>query len=74
MPALRTPYLRVLHIEDTGVGNAGGSPFGTRFSPEEEEEFQELSRSENLYEKFAASVAPSIFGSVGMSCEAIMIY
>ncbi|KAG8970275.1 minichromosome maintenance protein 5 [Tulasnella sp. 425] len=64
MPNLRTPYLRVLHIEDTGVGPGGTSPFGVRFSAKEEEEFQELSRSENLYERFAASVAPSIYGSV----------
>ncbi|KAG9049449.1 minichromosome maintenance protein 5 [Tulasnella sp. UAMH 9824] len=64
MATLRTPYLRVLHIEDTGVGPGGTSPFGVRFTAKEEEEFQELARSENLYERFAASVAPSIFGSV----------
>ncbi|KAG8861718.1 minichromosome maintenance protein 5 [Tulasnella sp. 330] len=63
-PALRTPYIRLLHIEDAGAGAGGSSPFGARFSPQEEEEFQQLSRSENLYERFASSVAPSIFGSV----------
>jgi len=55
----------VLHLEDAGSGSNSSSPFGARFSPEEEEEFQALSRSEGLYERFAASVAPSIFGSVG---------
>jgi DNA replicative helicase MCM subunit Mcm2 (Cdc46/Mcm family) len=41
------------------------NPFGQQFSPEEEEEFGEMARSENFYEKFAASVAPSIYGSIG---------
>jgi hypothetical protein len=39
--------------------------FGQQFSPEEEEEFGDMARSENFYEKFAASVAPSIYGSIG---------
>jgi len=43
------------------------NPFGQQFSPEEEEEFGEMARSENFYEKFAASVAPSIYGSMGNS-------
>jgi DNA replication licensing factor MCM5 len=43
------------------------NPFGQQFSPEEEEEFGEMARSENFYEKFAASVAPSIYGSIGDS-------
>lgn len=41
--------------------------FGQQFSPEEEEEFGEMARSENFYEMFAASVAPSIYGSIGNS-------
>jgi DNA replication licensing factor MCM5 len=41
------------------------SPGSRAFSPEEEEEFQQLSRSENLYERFAGSVAPSIYGNLG---------
>ena len=41
--------------------------FGQQFSPEEEEEFGEMARSENFYETFAASVAPSIYGSIGNS-------
>lgn len=41
------------------------NPFGLQFSPEEEEEFGEMARSEGFYERFAKSVAPSIFGSLG---------
>lgn len=60
-PALRQPYLRVLGIElDTSLSSSPGS---RAFTPEEEEEFQQLARSEGLYERFAASVAPSIFGN-----------
>ncbi|ORY29998.1 MCM2/3/5 family-domain-containing protein [Naematelia encephala] len=61
-PALRQPYLRVLGIElDSSVASSPGSRV---FSPEEEEEFQQLARSEGLYEKFASSVAPSIYGNL----------
>ncbi|KDQ54789.1 hypothetical protein JAAARDRAFT_71594 [Jaapia argillacea MUCL 33604] len=65
--ALRTPYLRVVHLElaSAASGSAGGSnPFGVQFTPEEEEEFGEMARSEGFYERFAKSVAPSIFGSL----------
>ena len=63
-PALRQPYLRVLGIElDTNLATSPGS---RSFTPEEEEEFQALARSEGLYERFASSVAPSIFGNLGM--------
>jgi len=69
-PALRTPYLRVVHLEiasGPSSNAAGSSPFGARFSPQEEEEFREMARSEGFYERFAKSVAPSIFGSLGES-------
>ncbi|KAJ9112640.1 hypothetical protein QFC19_000660 [Naganishia cerealis] len=60
-PALRQPYLRILGLElDTSTSSAHS---GSRsFSPEEEEEFLKFSRSDDLYERFAKSVAPSIFG------------
>ncbi|KAJ9095239.1 hypothetical protein QFC21_005605 [Naganishia friedmannii] len=60
-PALRQPYLRILGLElDTSTSSAHS---GSRsFSPEEEEEFFKFSRSDDLYERFAKSVAPSIFG------------
>ncbi|KAI0281595.1 MCM-domain-containing protein [Russula aff. rugulosa BPL654] len=65
--ALRTPYLRVVHLElsSPSASGAGGlNPFGVQFSPEEEEEFNAMARSEGFYERFATSVAPSIFGSL----------
>ena len=66
---MRTPYLRIAHLEIStpSAGGKGLNPFGQQFSPEEEEEFGEMARSENFYEKFAASVAPSIYGSIGNS-------
>ncbi|KAI6132638.1 MCM-domain-containing protein [Pisolithus croceorrhizus] len=61
--ALRQPYLRLVHIEMSSPSAGGASnPFGTQFSPEEEEEFAAMARSDNFYERFAKSVAPSIFG------------
>jgi DNA replication licensing factor MCM5 len=48
-----------------GSNSAGANPFGLQFSPEEEEEFGEMARSEGFYERFAKSVAPSIYGSLG---------
>lgn len=61
-PALRQPYLRVLGIElDTSLSTSPGS---RAFTPEEEEEFQQLARSDGLYERFASSVAPSIYGNL----------
>ncbi|KAI0670194.1 ATP dependent DNA helicase [Trametes maxima] len=65
--ALRDPYLRLVHLEvsSPAAGGAGGAnPFGAQFTPEEEEEFGEMARSEGFYERFAKSVAPSIFGSL----------
>ncbi|OCH96700.1 MCM-domain-containing protein [Obba rivulosa] len=64
--ALRNSYLRVVHLEvssPSGSGSGGSNPFGMQFTPEEEEEFGEMARSEGFYERFAQSVAPSIFGS-----------
>jgi DNA replication licensing factor MCM5 len=60
--ALRTPYLRVLGLEiDTD-----GTGRGTRnFTAEEEEEFSEMARGDGFYERFAGSIAPSIFGNEG---------
>lgn len=60
--ALRTPYLRVVGLEVDAEG-AGGRGMARIFSAEEEEEFACLSRTRDLYEKFSASIAPSIFGN-----------
>lgn len=61
--ALRTPYLRVLGLE---VDREGAGGFGARnFTAEEEEEFEKLAKQPDIYEKFARSIAPSIFGNTG---------
>lgn len=61
-PALRQPYLKVLGIElDASLASLPGS---RSFTPEEEMEFQKMARSEDLYETFAKSVAPSIYGNL----------
>lgn len=67
--AIRNPYIKVLGIsaERDGLAVLGGgqesSSFGGRFTQEEEEEFIELSRMPDLYERFAKSIAPSIYGN-----------
>ncbi|CAD1809789.1 MCM2/3/5 family protein [Candida parapsilosis] len=59
--AIRNPYLKVLGIQ-TDIDN-GANGQGITFSEEEEEEFLKLSRMSNLYEVFANSIAPSIYGN-----------
>jgi DNA replication licensing factor MCM5 len=66
-PTFRQPYLRLLHFElDNSLsGGSGIGLGGARFTPEEEEEFREMARTDGFYERFAGSVAPSIFGTLG---------
>jgi len=45
--------------------DSNGRSGGPTFTEEEEEEFLAMSRRENLYEEFARSIAPSIYGSLG---------
>ncbi|EGW33087.1 uncharacterized protein SPAPADRAFT_60396 [Spathaspora passalidarum NRRL Y-27907] len=59
--AIRNPYLKVLGYQ-TDIDN-GIHGQGITFSEEEEEEFLKLSRLPNLYEVFANSIAPSIYGN-----------
>ena len=66
--ALRQPYLRLVHLElMSHAGTAGASPFGAQFTPEQEEEFEQMARTDGFYERFAKSIAPSIYGSLGRS-------
>lgn len=60
--ALREPYLRVVGLEVDADGSGRGRK---QFTPEEEDEFQAMARSRDFYERFAASIAPSIFGNLG---------
>ena len=62
---MRTSYLRVVGLEI----DADGAGTGARrtFTPEEEEEFALMARSDGFYDRFAASIAPSIYGNVGPS-------
>lgn len=59
---IRLPYFRVVGIQvDTeGAGRSTGAPV----TPLEEDEFQRLAATPNIYETIAKSVAPSIFGSI----------
>ncbi|KAF2754688.1 putative DNA replication licensing factor Mcm5 [Pseudovirgaria hyperparasitica] len=58
--AIRNPYLRAVgirtDIDHTMKGNA-------TFTEEEEQEFLEMSRRPDLYDAFAESIAPSIYGN-----------
>lgn len=58
--ATRNPFLKVLSIETDVDHNAAGNVV---FTEEEEEEFLEMSRSPDLYNSFAKSIAPSIYGN-----------
>lgn len=58
--AIRNPYLRAVGITTDVDHTAKGNSV---FSEEEEQEFQEISKTKNLYEKFADCIAPSIYGN-----------
>lgn len=36
------------------------------FTPDEEEQFRRLAASPDIYERIAASIAPSVFGAIDM--------
>ncbi|KAF9923572.1 minichromosome maintenance protein 5 [Linnemannia zychae] len=57
--AIRTPYIRVVGIST----DTDASGRRRNFTEEEEEEFIAMSREPGLYQKFANSIAPSIFGN-----------
>ncbi|GAA5813588.1 minichromosome maintenance protein 5 [Mucor flavus] len=58
--AVRTPYIRIVGLEVDQHNNGRGKP---HFTDAEEEEYIRMSRQPDLYETFAASLAPSIFGN-----------
>ncbi|SAM02635.1 hypothetical protein [Absidia glauca] len=58
--AVRTPYIRVVGLQmDQHNGNRGRAVF----TDTEEEEYIRMSRQPDLFETFASSIAPSIFGN-----------
>lgn len=58
--AIRNPYLRAVGITaDVDHTSLGASSF----SEEEVQEFEEMSRLPDLYERFARCIAPSIYGN-----------
>ena len=61
--AIRTPYLQVLGVQHgfTSVDSTGASL--TVFTAAEEEEFRELARDSDVFERLCQSIAPSIYGS-----------
>ena len=61
---MRSPYLRVIGMETDAEG--GGRGGKRTFTPAEETQMLELSRRPDIYERFAASIAPSIFGFNGV--------
>ncbi|KAG8829817.1 minichromosome maintenance protein 5 [Serendipita sp. 399] len=68
-PALRSSYLRVCHLElSSGESVSSGSLLGgQRWTAAEEEDFAEMARYRDdkggIFERFARSVAPSIYGN-----------
>lgn len=59
--ALRNPYLRAVGITSDIDHTSKGA---ATFTEEEEQEFLEMSRRPDLYEAFARSIAPSIYGNL----------
>ncbi|ORZ25479.1 MCM2/3/5 family-domain-containing protein [Absidia repens] len=58
--AVRTPYIRVVGLQlDQHNSNRGRAVF----TDSEEEEYIRMSRQPDLFETFASSIAPSIFGN-----------
>ncbi|KAK9464152.1 MCM2/3/5 family-domain-containing protein [Lipomyces oligophaga] len=58
--AIRNPYVRVVGLQ---IDQDHNSKSTLSFTEEEEEEFIQLSRHPRLYEIFANSIAPSIYGN-----------
>jgi DNA replication licensing factor MCM5 len=57
--AIRNPYLRAVGIS-TDVDHSAS---GASFSDEEIQEFEEMARSPDLYDRLARCIAPSIYGN-----------
>ena len=61
--AIRTPYLHVLGVKQGfQITDASGTSLSA-FTAQEEEEFCELARDDDVFERLCKSIAPSIYGS-----------
>lgn len=61
--ALRQPYLRVVGLEVDRDGNGANGRGRQQFTVEEEDEFNAMARSQDFYQRFTDSIAPSIYGN-----------
>ena len=61
--AIRTPYLQVLGLHHGFLSSDASGASLNVFSAEEEDEFRELSRDDQIFERICKSIAPSIYGS-----------
>lgn len=61
--ALRQPYLRVVGLEIDRDGNGVNGRGRQQFTVEEEDEFNAMARSQDFYQRFTDSIAPSIYGN-----------
>lgn len=59
--AIRNPYIKVLGVETLSNNPINSSM--SMFNEFEEEEFMQMSRIPNIYEKFTKSIASSIYGN-----------
>lgn len=57
---VRNPYIRVVGIEVCEMGSGVSSALNV--TPEEEDMFRRLAAAPDIYDRIAASIAPSIFG------------
>ena len=60
---MRNPFLQVVGVM---IDNEGAGRSQTMFSREDEQKFISLSKTPDLYEVIAQSIAPAIFGHSGM--------
>lgn len=62
---VRMPYMRVVGIQLDAQGAVSSQLYGGgNISAEEEDLFRRMAASPNIYERLAASIAPSIYGSL----------
>ena len=61
--AIRTPYLQVLGVRRGFEATDASGASLEKFTNDEEAEFRELAREDDVFERICGSIAPSIYGS-----------